>query len=611
MHVDGASPAGLSTEAAEQMAAASVARAAGDVEAMQAALVAAFAAARATGDSEAQAAAALAMPTSQRFGVHPGQIPALLHEAYEVAQTPLSRCRLAAALARSWVYGGDAVRAARFADEANRLAAEVATPEAAADALDAALLARWGPDDFSERVSLAARLDDVSAHVADPELRLSANLWRLSTAWECLDILAVNRQMRALDLVASESGSARAAFFAASRRAMHALATDDLASADRLIARTATIGADVAEPDAEGVLHELGGMRALVSGDLVALGDEAAAFEAFGTAEGIASVSAVGASLWLAAGQPDRAGVLVTQLTAGGIDGVARDVDFLLTVSLVVGVAVGLEISDIAREGAAALAPYAGRGVLNAGAVNFHGVVDDYLYRAGRLLGEADADRWRHTAGGAYRRVGAGWWERNLRTVRPRAPSTPARSISFTQNNGQWCVGAEGATFALADLKGLQYLRYLLERPGIDVGALALSDAVAGHPGATLDQADLGTPLDPAALSAYRRRLVELDAGLDAADIRGDQPAAAKLSAEREALLHQLQGATGLGGRRRLGGASSERARIAVRKAIATVLSKIEDQDPGVARLLRESVQTGASCRYDPNPDQPIIWITG
>jgi hypothetical protein len=403
-------------------------------------------------------------------------------------------------LARSWVYGGDAVRAARFADEAQRLATEVATPEAAADALDAALLARWGPHDFAERVSLAARLDDIAAHVADPELRLSAHLWRLTTAWECLDILAVNRQLRALDLVAEESGSARAAFFAASRRAMHALATDDVVSADGLIARTATIGAEVAEPDVEGVLHELGGMRALVSGDLVALGDEAAAFEAFGAAEGIPSVSAVGASLWLAAGQPDRAAVLVTQLTAGGIDGIARAVDFLLTVSLAVGVAADLEISDVALEGAAALAPYAGRGVLNAGAVTFHGVVDDYLYRAGRSLGEVDADRWRHTAESAYRRVGAGWWERNLRAARPRAPSTPARSISFMQeDSGRWCVGAEGATFGLADLKGLQYLHYLLERPGTGIGALALSDAVAGHPGTTLDKADLGDPLDPAA----------------------------------------------------------------------------------------------------------------
>ena len=40
--------------------------------------------------------------------------------------------------------------AARFAEDAQRLAVEVGTPEAAADALDAAL-AHWGPDDFDHK----------------------------------------------------------------------------------------------------------------------------------------------------------------------------------------------------------------------------------------------------------------------------------------------------------------------------------------------------------------------------------------------------------------------------------------------------------------------------
>ena len=48
---------------------------------------------------------------------NPEQIPTLLHEAYEITSSVTTRCRLAAALARSWVCGGDAVRAARFDDE--------------------------------------------------------------------------------------------------------------------------------------------------------------------------------------------------------------------------------------------------------------------------------------------------------------------------------------------------------------------------------------------------------------------------------------------------------------------------------------------------------------
>jgi hypothetical protein len=596
--------------AAGYLASADAARAAGDVAAVRAALVAAFEAARSAGDSQAMATAALAMPSSQRFGAYPGQLPALLHEAYEAASQAAVRCRLAAALARSWTYGGDAARGARFADEAQRLAAEVGTPEAAADALDAALLARWGPDDFSERVSLAARLDEIAAHLTDRQARLSAHLWRLTTAWECLDIVAVQRQLRALDVVADESGSVRATFFAVSRRAMYALATGDLLAAGDLITRTAAVGAELAEPDVAAVLHSLRSMRALMTGDLAVLREEAADFEAYGSAEGIPSVHAEGAVLWLAAGEPDRAARIVTQLVGGGPGNVARDVDFLLLLTCAIRVAASVGLSELCRACADALEPYAGRGVLNAGAVTFHGVVDDYLCQAREALADDGAGRWRHAAQSAYRRIGATWWERRLGAgPGARAPS-PRRVLLRQERAGLWSVGDESAPFQLPDLKGLHYLRHLVAHPGAEVDALTLSAAVAGH-GVVVAEAGAGEVLDMTALTAYRHRLAGIGAQLDAADRSGDARAAAELTAERDALLAQLRGATGLGGRQRRPGGSAERARIAVRKAIASALAHIERHDPGVARLLRDSVRTGTTCRCDPHPDYPVAWITG
>ena len=193
----------------------------------------AFLDARAGGDVDGMAAAALRLPSVQRFGVDAGQIPALIHEAYAAAGSDEVRCRLAAALARAWVYGGDADRAPAFADVAVKLAEDQGDPALMADALEAALVARWGPDDFAERLRLAAKLAETAAHLTAPEPRLSAHLWRLTTAWESLDVVAVHRQLRALDLLADDSGDMRVAFFAASRRAMHALVTDDLDEADR------------------------------------------------------------------------------------------------------------------------------------------------------------------------------------------------------------------------------------------------------------------------------------------------------------------------------------------------------------------------------------------
>lgn len=581
-----------------------------DVDAVRAALVADFVAARAAGDCEAMAAAALAMPTSQRFGAYPGQIPALLHEAHSAAVVDETRCRLAAALARSWVYGGDADRARAFADEAQHLAEVVGLPEVTADALDAALLTHWGPDDFASRLSLAARLDEVAAHVSDPELRMCAHLWRLTTAWECLDIVAVQRQLRALDIVADESGSARVAFFAAARRAMYALATDDLVTAEECIDRAGRVAANSAEPDVDAVLHVLHAMRMRMTGDFDALGAEAEACEAYGAADGIPSVTALAADMWLAVDEPERAARLVHQLIAGGLAAIKRDVDFLLTVSFVVRVAAASGMTDVAREGAAALEPYAGRGVINSGAVTFHGVVDEYLFRAGVALGDADADRWRHAAQSAYRRIGAGWWERGLGAAQPRRAAAASSAELRRADTGRWSVGFDGAAFELADLKGLHYLRVLVERPGVDIEAIALSDVVAGHPDVRLDEADTGEMLDSTAIAAYRKRLAALDAALDDADVRGDQRAAEQAAAERDALLGQLRGATGLGGRTRRGGATAERARIAVRKAIAAALTQIERHDASLARYLRDAVRTGASCRYDPNPDYAITWLT-
>ena len=54
---------------------------------------------------------------------------------------------------------------------------------------------------------------------------------------------------------------------------------------------------------------------------------------------------------------------------------------------------------------------------------------------------------------------------------------------------------------------------------------------------------------------------------------------------------------------------ANERARVAVRKAIASAMDRIEHHDPALARLLRDTVHTGASCRYDPDPARPVTWL--
>jgi hypothetical protein len=242
------------------------------------------------------------------------------------------------------------------------------------------------------------------------------------------------------------------------------------------------------------------------------------------------------------------------------------------------------------------LTPYEGRAVINAGAVMFHGVTDDTLARGHALLGNPDvAARLREQALHTYRRIGASWWRERLEAVDPVGVHFHAI------DGGLWRVGPA----TVPAMRGLEYLRHLLGRPGVEVSALDLVSAHSG--GATVVQADTGPLLDQQALTLYRRRLADLETRL--ADGAASRSRAASLASERDALRAQLASATGLGGRARGNGSSAERARVAVRKAIVNALARIAELDADLGRHLYERVTTGATCCYQPDPDRPVHWV--
>jgi len=588
-------------------------------EAARAAYCDAFVAARAADDVDAMAAAALGLASLQRFGGPGGRTPALLHEAYlAAADSPVTRARLAAALARSWVYGNDAARGATFAVEAVELAEQTQDPTVLADALDGQLAASWGPDDLSERLHITARLQDIAAHVDDVRTRMDAHLWRLTTALETLDVTGVHRQLSALDLLASETGSPLVRYFAMTRRAMHTTLVGGLDRARELAEAAYALGTDIGVPDALAVYHEQRAEIARHADDVGFLADEAALAEDYAVSHGIESVIAEAAVLALQAGDTERASRLVAQVAGGGFSQVPYDVDWLLTVSKTTEAAAGLGYIDIARAGMTLMAPYAGRCVVNAGAVVCVGVVEDYLWRAAVVSTDTRADDWRTAAVAAYRRLGAPWWLRrvsapsDVKRGAPVAARRPAdrRTVEMRRLPGRtvWSVGPAGEARLLPDMKGLHYLRALLQRPGVEITALEMSAMAAGH-GPAVAETGTGERLDRRALTAYRNRLREIDEELDEAQSWNDPARAERIEAEREALLRELAGATGLGGRARTMGGTAERARVAVRKAIAATLDRIDAEDPATARLLRRTVHTGSACRYEPDPDTPVDWL--
>lgn len=560
----------------------------------------AFRRAEAEGDRASQVTAALGLARSQQYNLTPGLLPVRLHAAYELATDPAPRLRLAAALARCWAYAGEPQRAGPFAAESLALAERLDDPALAADALDAALASHWGPDDLASRREWALRLGDAAAHLRDPDARLQAELWGLTVAWEILDLPRMHRSMRAIELLAEESPRAR--FFAASRRLPLELLRGNDAAAPRLIAQAEAAEAEAVIPDAVAVLLSMRGYTAYFSGDADTCAELAPAVEEYGEEHGVAVVRAEGGMMWLGAGRLDRVARIVGSFTPAVLAGLSRGSDWLLTLQCVLEGAIAVTDREVLAGVVELLEPYAGRSVVNAGAVMWHGVTDDTLARAHALLGhQAAAARHRAAALATYDRIGARWWRDRIRGDLPRAAegtTQPRERVVHLHEvpGGLWRVGPPGASAVLPRMRGLEHLHAILSRPETDVSALDLAGSAE-----VVIQSGLEV-LDDRARAAYRARLAELDRQLGESE-RAD------LRWERDAIAAELAGGTGLAGRRRLTGSHDERARVAVRKAIVAALARIAEADPGLARHLHDRVRTGSQCRYDNDPEHPVTWV--
>lgn len=550
--------------------------------------------------------AALGASSVYVYGSEPGKLPAQLYDLLARTVADADRARLGAALARCWAYAGQSPRARDFATQAVADAERAGQPELLADCLDAALACHWGPDELEVRMRLATRLDDIAAHLLDANARLQSHMWGLQVACETLDMQSVHRHMRALDQLGEESP--RALFFAASRRLMLDLLRGRTDTAPELI-EVATKAAERASlPDAWMVIGSMHGYTAVQTGNVDICADIASQMEAFALAEGSTPVCAEGAYMWLAAARPDKAQDLLHNLHGPVLDDLPVDVNWLLTLQCTLDAALGVGDRHIIETAARLLEPYAGRAVINAGAVMFHGLTDDTLARAAAVLGDSTtAATRRASALATYTRLGAAWWRDRLSSWHPpaTAPAEPGALRLSPAGDGFWLVGTAERSLPVKALKGYSYLRELLRRPGLPVAAIDLVTAGAG----TVEQPGMGPALDYSALKSYRRRLQDLEVEIAEAEDWADTGRREALEAEHDALVDELMTQTGLGGRERAASSTRERARVAATKAIATAIERILSVDEPVGRHLQRSVQTGSFCCYQPDTDRRVEWV--
>ncbi|MCO1659063.1 ATP-binding protein [Pseudonocardia humida] len=201
------------------------------------------------------------------------------------------------------------------------------------------------------------------------------------------------------------------------------------------------------------------------------------------------------------------------------------------------------------------------------------------------------------------------WAQRAKEALAALDAGEPARpAAQFRRSAGVWTLAFADRAVHVPDAKGLHDIAALLAAPHTDVPAV---DLLHGSVSTSTARRRPRTPgadpiIDETAREAYRRRLTTLDAEIDDALDHGDDHRAARLDAERDALLDELRRAAGLAGRTRRLGDERERARQTVTARIRDSIRRLRNAHPELATHLTEAVHTGTACSY--RPAEPVGW---
>lgn len=183
-------------------------------------------------------------------------------------------------------------------------------------------------------------------------------------------------------------------------------------------------------------------------------------------------------------------------------------------------------------------------------------------------------------------------------------PAPPRWRSTFRRTGPVWQIEFAGRSVQLPHARGLTDIAFLLSRPDREVSVLDLV-----QPDGTAAAAVRGAPAyDERARREIRDRLRELDEEIDAAEDLHDAGRAEVAREQRQVLAETVARDLGLGGRSRLIGDPTERARKTVSTRIRRSIATVGRTHPELGRHLERSIDTGAWCAY--RPADPVDWIT-
>jgi tetratricopeptide (TPR) repeat protein len=571
--------------------------------------------------------------------VERARVQALWERALDMVEPgSLDEARLVVRTTAEGVYSGEPIEPVVTALEVVR---GFGVDRAVAEALSTLHHVMLGPEHAEERLELTGELITSAARANDPLLALMGLCWRTID----LFLLGEPRARQSLTELRERSAAADCAaltFVTEVLDAMTLARAGKLAEAEQAAELAFTRGTSAGDPDApayygammaslrwwQGRAAEMiDVVRSITASPRLGLNDHA-----YVAADGVLSATV---------GDQDAAEEALARLNGIGFGNLPRSSTWLTTQLLAIQTAYLLGDAETATAAAEQLRPYATLPVMPSLAVVCLGSAEYGLGLSAALTGELD-DAVSHlqSALRVDRRLGsrpmatltehalsealmaraapgdaelAGDLEQRARDraqgmglVLPERPSwlrsrrrrsgskTTDHAVIDRVEGGRWRIDVGGRCTLFDDRVGMSYLAQLVEKPGqdVDVFALMANGRLPSEPEQPI--------LDDEALRQYRERVRELQSRVERGAASTKQ--SERYRTELQTLTEGLRTVTRLGGRSRSFAGSHERARTAVRKALVRAIDVIACTEPSLGGHLVESISTGASCRYTPDP---------
>lgn len=566
---------------------------------------------------------------------------------------PALRCRLQARLAAEEAIDGGPVEQSVAAVEAAR---DCGDSLALAEALALYHHVSLMPEHDQDRLALAEELIDVAIEAGDGVLGLMGLWFRTVDLFHLGDSSALP-SLEELRQRAAALGSQHILAGIDVIDVMLLIRAGRLAEAEDGARRAHERAAAVGEVDA---LNHLAAQRLGIGwlrgrdADLVDEAQQVAGSP--DVADAWFAFRASAAALTARAGQPEQARAILGELAPQGLAAVPQSSSWLIGMAAMMDLAATLEDADLARAGYDLLLPYAGVPCLGGFAVLCLGSTEHLLGIAASTFGDHDravdhleravaenrrldhrpmvaiaqadlANTLVHrgrpddpenavdllarsvaVADDLAMDIRAVTWQHQLEALRTSlwpaaAGRAEPRRGTIRRHGRRWEIALDDHRVRLRDLVGMGYLAELLTRPGQPIPALTLASG-----GSMPRPSSHHELLDDEARAAYASRVQELTAELAEAEDHNDLGRAEQRRVELDVLVDELEAATGLLGRPRTFTDARERARSAVRKAIKRALDLVDHANPVVADAIHNTISTGVTCIYTPDPRTPIIW---